>query len=88
MNKKGSSGDGHSMGVKVRHKCSSFGVEIPIITTLFPDGVICVESALDYYGYTNRTPAAGHLAVDFYINYPIAKPHFIKIGLYLLKGNK
>lgn len=58
--------------------------DIPAITTLFPDGVICMESALDYYGYTDRTPAAWHLAVDnkstrtrFYIDYPIVRPHFV-----------
>lgn len=63
--------------------------DIPTITTLFPDGVICMESALDYYGYTDRTPAAWHLAVDnkstrtrFYIDYPIVKPHFIRSDRY------
>lgn len=59
--------------------------DIPTIATLFPDAVICMESALDYYGYTDRTPTAWHLAVDsrstrtrFYIEYPKVKPHFIK----------
>lgn len=63
--------------------------DIPVITTLFPDGVICMESALDYYGYTERTPEAWHLAVDskstrtrFYIDYPIVKPHFIQSDRY------
>ena len=63
--------------------------DIPTITTLFPDGVICMESALDYYGYTDRTPDAWHLAVDnkstrtrFYIEYPIVKPHFIQSNRY------
>lgn len=63
--------------------------EIPAITTLFPDGVICMESALDYYGYTDRTPAAWHLAVDnksartrFYIDYPVVKPHFVRSDRY------
>ena len=48
-----------------------------------------MESALDYYGYTDRTPAAWHLAVDnkstrtrFYIDYPIVKPHFIRSNRY------
>lgn len=65
--------------------------DIPAITTLFPDGVICMESALDYYGYTDRTPAAWHLAVDskstrtrFYIDYPVVKPHFIQSDRYLV----
>lgn len=63
--------------------------DIPTLTTLFPDGVLCMESALDYYGYTDRTPAAWHLAVDnkstrtrFYIDYPIVKPHFIQSDRY------
>lgn len=63
--------------------------DIPTITTLFPDGVICLESALDYYGYTDRTPVAWHLAVDskstrtrFYLDYPIVKPHFIRSDRY------
>lgn len=63
--------------------------DIPTITTLFPDGVICMESALDYYGYIDRTPVAWHLAVDnkstrtrFYIEYPIVKPHFIQSNRY------
>lgn len=68
---------------------NDFFSDIPTITTLFPDGVICLESALDYYGYTNRTPSAWHLAVDskstrtrFYIDYPIVKPHFIRSNRY------
>ena len=63
--------------------------DIPIIKTLFPDAVICMESALDYYGYTDRTPSAWHLAVDnkstrtrFRIDYPIIKPHFIQSDRY------
>ena len=47
---------------------------------LFPDGVHCMESALDYYGYTDRTPSAWNLAVDskstrtrFYIESTIAE---------------
>lgn len=63
--------------------------DIPVITTLFPDGVLCMESALEYYGYTDRTPSAWHLAVDnkstrtrFFIEYPIIKPHFIKKDRY------
>ena len=63
--------------------------DIPILAALFPDGVLCMESALDYYGYTDRSPAAWHLAVDnksartrFQIDYPVVKPHFIKSERY------
>lgn len=58
--------------------------DILAIVKLFPDGILCMESALDYYGYTERTPGAWHIAVDsrstrtrFYIEYPLVKPHFI-----------
>lgn len=58
--------------------------EATVIARLFPDAVICMESALQYYGYTNRTPSAWCLAVDkhstksrFNIDYPSVKPHYI-----------
>lgn len=63
--------------------------DIPTITVLFPDGVICMESALDYYGYIDRTPMEWHLAVDnksartrFRIDYPIIRPHFVQSERY------
>lgn len=58
--------------------------EIPILVSLFPDGILCMESALDHYGYIERTPDAWEIAVDagsgrkrFQIPYPIIHPHFI-----------
>lgn len=58
--------------------------EVTVIARLFPDAVICMESALQYYGYTDRTPSAWCLAVDkhstksrFNIDYPSVKPHYI-----------
>jgi len=58
--------------------------EATVIARLFPDAVICMESALQYYGYTDRTPATWCLAVDkhstksrFNIDYPSVKPHYI-----------
>lgn len=58
--------------------------EATVIARLFPDAVISMESALQYYGYTDRTPSAWCLAVDkhstksrFNIDYPSVKPHYI-----------
>lgn len=58
--------------------------EATVIARLFPDAVICMESALQYYGYTDRTPSAWCLAVDkhstksrFNIDFPSVKPHYI-----------
>jgi predicted transcriptional regulator of viral defense system len=57
--------------------------EAVLIASLFPDAVLCRESALQYYGYTDRTPAAWYLAVyrectrsRFKVSYPIVKPVF------------
>ena len=58
--------------------------EMPILVSLFPDAVLCMESALQYYEYTERTPSAWHLAVDnntarsrFRISWPKVQPHFV-----------
>ncbi|MBP6491940.1 MAG: type IV toxin-antitoxin system AbiEi family antitoxin domain-containing protein [Clostridia bacterium] len=57
--------------------------EAVMIARLFPDAVLCRESALQYYGYTDRTPAAWCLAVDrgytrsrFKLDYPLIRPAF------------
>jgi predicted transcriptional regulator of viral defense system len=71
--------------------------EAATIARLFPDAVICRESALQYYGYTDRTPAAWCLAVDrgytrsrFKIDYPMVKPAFfsqeqMKLGVEIVE---
>ena len=58
--------------------------EIAVISKLFPEVVICMESAADIYGYTQRTPSAWHLAVPskssrrkYDIDYPTIKVHFV-----------
>lgn len=57
--------------------------EVNIIHHLFPEAILCMDTALFYYGYTDRTPAAWHLAVDkdirksrFKIDYPFVKPYY------------
>ena len=58
--------------------------EPALIAGLFPDAVLCRESALQYYGYTDRTPAAWYLAVSrkatrsrFKIDALLVKPVFL-----------
>ena len=62
--------------------------EAATIAKLFPDAILCMETALQYYGYTDRTPAAWCLAVDkhstksrFAIDYPIIKPFYLQENL-------
>jgi predicted transcriptional regulator of viral defense system len=64
-----------------------------IIARLFPKAVIFLESALMYYEYTDRIPAAWQIAVDrdseksqYKIDYPLIEAFyleskFLKIGL-------
>ncbi len=59
--------------------------EIGMINRLFPDAILCMETALRYYGYSDRTPGSWHLAVSkdsgksrFNIAYPFVKPHYVE----------
>lgn len=58
--------------------------EVITVSRLFPDAVFCMETALRYYGYSDRTPAEWHLAVSknsgksrFKIDYPFVKPYYV-----------
>lgn len=62
--------------------------EVQLIRKLFPDGVLCMESALYLYGYLDERPQLWHLAVSkdsgksrFQIEFPQVKPHYIQSGI-------
>ncbi len=55
------------------------------IARLFPDGVLCMNTALFYYGYSNRTPMAWDIAIDkntsksrFKLDYPYVQPFYLE----------
>ena len=59
--------------------------EARLIKQLFPDGILNMDTALFYYGYSDRIPLAWHLAVSkdsgksrFKIDYPFMHPYFIE----------
>jgi len=59
--------------------------EVNIINRLFPDAVLCMNTALFYYGYSDRTPNEWHLAVNkdiskyrVKIDYPFIKTYFLE----------
>lgn len=59
--------------------------EISTINRLFPDAILCMDTALRYYRYSDRTPANWHLAVSkdsgksrFKIDYPFVKPYYVE----------
>ena len=69
--------------------------ELSTIVRLFPDGILCMDTALRHYGYSDRTPAEWHLAVSkdsnktrFHIDYPFVKPYYIEPKVLLLGTTK
>ena len=59
--------------------------EVVTVIRLFPDAILCMDTALRYYGYSDRTPVDWHLAVSkdsgksrFKIDYPFVKPYYVE----------
>lgn len=62
--------------------------EIVIINRLFPDGVLCMDTALFYYKYSDRTPAEWHITIDkntsrqrTQVEYPLIKAYRVESEL-------
>jgi len=56
-----------------------------IIARFFPEGVLCMYTALFYYGYSNRTPLAWDIAISkdvsksrFKLDYPYVQPYYME----------
>ncbi len=76
----------YSLGFKERS-------EEDLILGLFPDGVLCLESALYYHHYIDRKPYQWHIAIDkntsksrFKMDYPVILPYYtepevLKLGV-------
>lgn len=65
--------------------------EVTIINHLFPDAVLCMETALFYYKYSDRNPAEWSFAIDrnvskfrTNIEYPFIKAYRVKSDLVTL----
>lgn len=61
-----------------------------IIARLFPEGVLCMYTALFYHGYSDRTPLAWDIAINkdvsksrFKIDYPYVQPYYMEAHLLL-----
>lgn len=74
------------------HWVEDFGEsEIVMINRLFPDAVLCMETALFYYKYSDRNPAEWNLAIDknvsrqrTKIDYPFIKAYRVEPALVTL----
>lgn len=69
--------------------------EIVIINRLFPDGVLCMDTALFYYKYSDRTPAEWHITIDkntsrqrTQVEYPLIKAYRVESELLPLGETK
>lgn len=69
--------------------------EIVIVNRLFPDGVLCMETALFYYEYSDRNPTEWNLAIDknvsklrTKIDYPFIKAYRVASELVTLGETK
>ena len=59
--------------------------DIVIINRLFPDGVLCMDTALFYYKYSDRKPAEWHITIDkktsrqrTQVQYPFVKAYRVE----------
>lgn len=67
------------------------GSEIIIINHLFPDAVLCMETALFYYRYSDRNPSEWNITIDkntsrsrTNIDYPFVKAYRVEPALVTL----
>lgn len=65
--------------------------EVAIINRLFPDAVLCMETALFYYEYSDRNPAEWHITIGknasrqrIQIDYPFIKAYRVEPELLTL----
>lgn len=65
--------------------------EVGIVIRLFPDAVLCMDTALRHYGYSDRTASEWHLAVSKYsgrsrfkIDSPQVKPYYFEPDIHEL----
>lgn len=59
--------------------------QVVLINRLFPDGVLCMDTALFYYKYSDRTPAEWHITIDkntsrqrTQVEYPLIKAYRVE----------
>lgn len=73
--------------IRIKNGYYTYGVERfteeALVSKLFPDALLCMESALYAYGYISRKPFGFHLAVDkntsksrFKMDYPKIIPYY------------
>ena len=83
--------------IRIKNGYYTYGIERfseeALVAKLFPDGILCMESALYAYGYISHKPFGFHVAIDkntsksrFKMDYPKVIPYYtepevLKIGV-------
>lgn len=73
--------------IRIKNGYYTYGLERfseeALVSKLFPDGVLCMESALYAYGYISHKPFGFHIAIDkntsksrFKLDYPKVIPYY------------
>ena len=73
--------------IRIKNGYYTYGIERfseeALVSKLFPDGVLCMESALYAYGYISHKPVGFHIAIDkntsksrFKLDYPKVIPYY------------
>ena len=73
--------------IRIKNGYYTYGMERfseeELVSKLFPDGVLCMESALYAYGYISCKPVGFHIAIDkntsksrFKLDYPKVIPYY------------
>lgn len=73
--------------IRIKNGYYTYGIERfseeALVSKLFPDGLLCMESALYAYGYISRKPVGFHIAIDkntsksrFKLDYPKVIPYY------------
>lgn len=60
--------------------------EEQLLVTLIPEGVLCVESALFYYGYSDFMPRAWSIAVPRTVSRTKIKTTAVKVKVYFIQN--
>lgn len=73
--------------IRIKNGYYTYGIERfseeALVSRLFPDGLLCMESALYAYGYISNKPFGFHIAIDkntsksrFKLDYPKVIPYY------------
>lgn len=85
--------------IRIKNGYYTYGIERfseeALVSKLFPDGLLCMESALFAYGYISHKPFGFHIAIDkntsksrFKMDYPKVIPYYTEPEVLTIGASK